>query len=61
MSDYNNDRLIELTNENDRLRRELAEAREWIEMAHQIGCRSEQERPCDCGRDALLAALEGPK
>lgn len=27
MSDYNNDRLIELTNDNERLRMELAEAK----------------------------------
>jgi UDP-N-acetylmuramyl pentapeptide synthase len=41
----------------------LALAREWIEYAHQSDCDQmdrDAERPCSCGRDALLAALGEP-
>jgi hypothetical protein len=53
--------------------RELAEAREWIEEAHQVSCgvRSFKvgdnaeviihDDACTCGRDALLKAMEVPK
>ena len=57
---------VVLASDFDRLRRELAEAREWIESAgHLYGsggsCLSMLGRPCTCGRDALLKALEVPK
>jgi len=46
MSDYNNDRLIELTNDNERLRRELAElpiALELVKTWRQQAERLERE------------------
>ena len=41
----------------------LALAREWIEEAHLSYCdiNMRSNGRCDCGRDALLAALEEPK
>jgi hypothetical protein len=48
-----------------RLRRELAEAREWISSAHQVGCLEFPDSEgnvgwkCTCGRDALLKKLKG--
>lgn len=46
----------------------LALAREWIGCAHQVGCTQWpndngliSRKACDCGRDALLAALEPPR
>jgi len=45
----------------------LALAREWIEDAHRLWCdlvpdeEGRRAGPCDCGRDALLLALEVPR
>ena len=49
----------------DALRARLALAREWIAARrHAEWCETfswSPEKPCTCGRDALLAALEEPK
>ena len=42
----------------------LALAREWVSLSpHYIQCDSWRQaaKPCTCGRDALLAALEVPR
>ncbi len=62
-------RLGKHHNENAELRRELAEAREWITGCDHEGhhewcaarCFGSYHGPCTCGRDALLKKMEVPK
>jgi hypothetical protein len=51
-----------IAEKNSALKARLAEARRWIESAHQVGCSQWPDvdgqvswKPCDCGRDAFLA------